>query len=360
MLIALDAMGGDNAPKEIVLGADTARRKYNCSIFLTGDQESIQTILKEAGISDKIAIYNPDSTAELETYKEGGWLIIYHTTQVIDMHEDPLSAVRTKKDSSMVVATRLVKDGICDAVISAGSTGAMATISSVMLRRIKGASLAIATPIPTPKGVTLLLDSGAIVDAKPADFVNMAIMGSIYHQLVFHTDKPKIGLLNIGEEDTKGNKQVLASYPLLQDCKEINFIGNVEGRDIAHGVSDVVVCDGFVGNVVLKVAEGLAKVIINLIKEAITNAGLLTKIGALLVKPALKVVSQRLDPDEYGGAPLLGVTKPSIICHGSSSRKSISSAIGTTCEFVENDVLTKIKAALENANTAGEDKETKA
>jgi glycerol-3-phosphate acyltransferase PlsX len=256
--------------------------------------------------------------------------------------------VRTKKDSSVVVATKLVKDGECDAVLSAGSTGAAVTAAQLILKRIRGIGRpTIATPIPTTKGVTLMLDSGANVDSKPIHLVQSGMMGSIYAEYVFGIKNPRVGLLNIGEEETKGNEQAKETYPLLKAMKTINFCGNAEGRDIPKGNFDVVICDGFVGNVVLKFAEGLAKTIMKLIKEAIKDGGILAKLGALLLMPTLKKLGKRLDASEYGGAPLLGVNGVCIISHGSSNAKSICSAIGVANDYVNGKVLEHIRETLE-------------
>ncbi len=329
MKIAVDAMGGDFAPEQIVFGAVRAAKKYNCEIVLVGDEPKIREVLK----------------------RESGWeklgITIHHTSQVIEMDEHPADAVRTKKDSSVVVATRLVKDGECDAVLSAGSTGAAVTAAQLILKRIKGIGRpTIATPIPTNKGVTLMLDSGANVDSKPIHLVQSGMMGSIYAEYVFGIKNPRVGLLNIGEEETKGNEQAKETYPLLKAMKTINFCGNAEGRDIPKGNFDVVICDGFVGNVVLKFAEGLAKTIMKLIKEAIKDGGIMAKLGALLLMPTLKKLGKRLDASEYGGAPLLGVNGVCIISHGSSNAKSICSAIGVANDYVNGKVLEHITETL--------------
>ncbi len=330
MKIAVDAMGGDFAPEQIVFGAVRAAKKYDCEIVLVGDEERIREVLK----------------------REKGWedlgITIHHTSQVIEMDEHPADAVRSKKDSSVVVATRLVKDCECDAVLSAGSTGAAVTAAQLILKRIKGIGRpTIATPIPTTKGVTLMLDSGANVDSKPIHLVQSGMMGSIYAEYVFGIKNPRVGLLNIGEEETKGNEQARETYPLLKELHSINFCGNAEGRDIPKGNFDVVICDGFVGNVVLKFAEGLAKTIMKLIKEAIKDGGILAKLGALLLMPTLKKLGKRLDASEYGGAPLLGVNGVCIISHGSSNAKSICSAIGVANDYVNGKVLEHIKETLE-------------
>ena len=329
MKLAVDAMGGDKAPEEIVKGAVQAAKKFPCEIILVGDENKIREFLK-----DESDIKNLP-------------LSIKHAGEVVEMGEHPADAVRNKKDSSIVVATRMVKDGECDAVLSAGSTGAAVAAAQLILKRIPGIGRpAIATPIPTPKGVTLMLDSGANVDSKPEHLVQSGIMGALYAEHVFGVKNPKVGLLNIGEEETKGNEQAKEAYQLLQNAKNINFCGNAEGRDIPEGHFDVVVCDGFVGNIVLKFAEGLALTILKLIKEAVADGGISAKVGALLLTPTLKSLAKRLDVSEYGGAPLLGVNGCCVISHGSSDAKSICSAIKAAGEYVNGNVLEHIKVGI--------------
>ena len=342
MKIAVDAMGGDFAPEQIVFGAVRAARKYQCEIVLVGDEPKIRDVLKHETGWEKLGI------------------TIHHTTEVIAMGEHPAEAVRAKKDSSLVVATRLVKEGTCDAVLSAGSTGAAVTAAQLILKRIRGIGRpTIATPIPTPKGATLLLDSGANVDSKPVHLVQSGMMGAIYAEYVFGIKNPKVGLLNIGEEETKGNEQAKETYALLKELHTINFGGNAEGRDIPKGNFDVVICDGFVGNVVLKFAEGLAKPIRKLIKEAVKDGGFLAKLGALMLMPTLKKLGKRLDASEYGGAPLLGVNGVCIISHGSSNAKSICSAIGVANDYVNGNVLAHIRDALNEEEVLANEGETK-
>jgi glycerol-3-phosphate acyltransferase PlsX len=326
MKVAVDAMGGDYAPDEIVLGAIQAAAEYQCDIVLVGDKELLESIL-----------HKYKAPADLK-------ISIQHAAEVISMNEHPGAAVRKKKDASVVVATRLVKEKLCDAVVCAGSTGAAVAAALFGLGRIKGIERpAIATSIPNLTGTTILLDSGANVDSKPKHLVQNAIMGSIYAEYVLGIDQPRVGLLNIGEEETKGNEQALATYPLLQKLTTIHFIGNVEGRDIPKGTVDIVVCDGFVGNVVLKLGEGLASVILKLVKEAIEASGILTKLASLMILPALGKLKRKLDAAEYGGAPLLGVDGCFIICHGSSKAKAIKNAIRVANEFTQQKVVEHIK-----------------
>ena len=329
MKLALDAMGGDNAPAEIVKGAIDAVKKFSCEIVLVGNETVLTEILNDTPNWQSLP------------------LTIKHTDEVIEMGEHPADAVRNKKNSSIVVATQLVKSGECDAVLSAGSTGAAVAAAQLILKRIKGIGRpAIATPIPTPEGVTLLLDSGANVDSKPEHLIQSGIMGALYAEHVLGKKNPKVGLLNIGEEETKGNEQAKETYQLFKSMTTINFAGNAEGRDIPTGKFDVIVCDGFVGNVVLKFGEGLATTIFKLIKEAIDAGGVTAKFGALLLMPTLKELSKKLDASEYGGAPLLGVNGYCIISHGSSDAKSICNAIGLANEYVNRNVLEHINAAL--------------
>lgn len=340
MKIAVDAMGGDHGPREIVNGAIQAAREYGCEIVLVGDEEELKALLNET-----------------KDWQQLG-LTVQHASEIIQMDEQPGTAVRKKKDASVVVATRLVRDGQCAAVVSAGSTGAAVAAALFGLGRIAGIERpTIATPIPNLKGTTVLLDSGANVDGKPKHLVQSAIMGSIYAQYVLGVAAPKVGLLSIGEEESKGNEQTQATFPLLKQLKTISFIGNVEGRDIPKGTVDVVVCDGFVGNVVLKFGEGLASAIMQLVKDAVRNSGWLTKMASLLLLPALKSLKRKLDYAEYGGAPLLGVQGGFIICHGSSKDKAIKNAIRVAKEFTEQRVVEHIREnlAMEGIDSNGDE-----
>lgn len=338
MKIAVDVMGTDYGPQELVLGAVQAVRTFNCEVVLIGDAEIIECLLKNYGAINETKI------------------TVQNCSQVIQMDEHPGIAVKTKKDASIVVATKLLRDKECDALVSSGSTGAAVAAALFGLGRIKGIERpAIATPIPSLNGTTVVLDSGAKVDAKPSHMVQSAIMGSVYAELMLNIKNPRVGLLNIGEEETKGNEQALATYPLLKQESQINFMGNVEGRDINQGTVDVVVCDGFVGNVVLKFAEGLASAIMKLMKDAIMGGGFLAKLGGLLIKPAMKGLKKRLDPAEYGGALLLGVKAPFIICHGSSKAKAIKNAIGVAINFAERDVVEHIASKIVKSRQGNEE-----
>lgn len=275
MKIAVDAMGGDYAPEEVVLGAIEAVKAYKkYDVVLVGDAKEIRKVMTEYGTT------------------ESDRLSIVHAGEVIEMDEHPAQAIRKKKDASIVVATRLVKEGVCDAVVAPGSTGAAVTAALLGLGRIKGIERpCIATPIPSKRGVSILLDSGANSDSKPKHLVQAAIMGSHYAQHIFGIKEPNIGLLNIGAEASKGNELAQTTYPMLEQTKTISFYGNVEGRDITEGIVDVVVCDGFVGNIILKFGEGIALLIMQLVKDSIRNGGLLAKLGAMAVLPAFRHLS---------------------------------------------------------------------
>ncbi|MDW7673602.1 MAG: phosphate acyltransferase PlsX [Bacillota bacterium] len=326
MIIAVDAMGGDYAPKEIIAGAIDAKEKLKIHICLVGQSDIINEHLHEIGI------------------KEG--IQVVHASEVIGMDEHPGTAIRRKKDSSIVVATRLVKEKKADAVVSAGSTGAQMAAALFGLGRIKEVERpAIVTVLPAKTGRVVLLDAGANADSKPKHLVQFAKMGSIYAEKILSFSNPKVALLNIGAEETKGNELTIESYKLLQDDVNINFLGNIEGRDLLEGHADVIVCDGFVGNVVLKFAEGLAGTMFSLIKEELEKS-LPRKVGALLAMPAFKAIKQKLDYNEYGGAPLLGIDGVSIICHGSSKAKAITNAVAVAKQCVESDLIGKIKEAI--------------
>ena len=330
MKIAIDAMGGDFAPLETVLGSiEAVRANEHINVVLVGDEQQIFNIL-EANNEAK----NPR-------------ISVHHASEVIGMDEHPGQALRKKKDASIVVATSLVRDH-CDAVIAPGSTGAAVAAALFGLGRIKGVDRpVIATPMPTVSGITVMLDSGANSNCKPKHLVQGALMGSEYAKLLLGKENPTVGLLNIGEEATKGNDVVLATYPILERMKIINFKGNIEGRDIPKGTVDVVVCDGFVGNVVLKFAEGLVIGLTQLVKDSIMAGSIFAKIGAMLVKPALKKMAKRLDHTENGGAPLLGVNGLFMISHGSSKAKEIKSAIEIADDLAERKIIQHIRDTME-------------
>lgn len=337
MKIAVDVMGTDYGPAEIIKGVLQAVDEYGCDVVLVGDQKVIRQELAREHQEN-----NPRVT-------------IHHASQVIEMKDHPGISVKKKRDASIVVATHLLHEKECDALVSSGSTGAAVASALFGLGRIRGIERpAIATVIPNVKGATVLVDSGAKVDAKPEQLVQNAIMGSIYAELQLGIPQPRVGLLNIGEEETKGNEQCLATYPLLKQDSHIHFIGNVEGRDINKGTVDVVVCDGFVGNVVLKTMEGLASAVMEILKKTLMESGIFAKLGALLMKPALLRMKKQMDASEYGGALLMGVRAPFIICHGSSKAKAIKNAVRVAIELTQKDVVGRIRQEIMHDEESGE------
>lgn len=329
MRIAVDAMGGDYAPGEIIKGALKAASVYpTVKIVLVGQQEKIMDCITPGGLKQNVEIYN--------------------ASEVIGMDEAPASAIKRKKDSSITVATRLVKEGYADALVSAGSTGAQMASALLGLGRIRGIKRpAIGTVIPTLQKGKLLIDVGANPDAKPENLLQYGVMGSVYAEMILGMNNPKVALLNIGSEKGKGNELVQRAYELFQGSS-LNFIGNIEGRDIPYGRADVIVCDAFVGNIVLKTIEGMASSLFQLIKEKIT-VNYVRKMGTLLIKPGLKEIAETLDYSEYGGAPLLGVNGTSVICHGSSKEKAILNAIRVAKECVEERIIEKIALHYEKS-----------
>ena len=337
MKIAVDVMGTDYGPTEIIKGVLQAVDEYGCDVVLVGDQE---------GIRQELAREHQENNPRVT---------IHHASQVIEMKDHPGISVKKKRDASIVVATHLLHEKECDALVSSGSTGAAVASALFGLGRIRGIERpAIATVIPNVKGATVLVDSGAKVDAKPEQLVQNAIMGSIYAELQLGIPQPRVGLLNIGEEETKGNEQCLATYPLLKQDPHIHFIGNVEGRDINKGTVDVVVCDGFVGNVVLKTMEGLASAVMEILKKTLMESGIFAKLGALLMKPALLRMKKQMDASEYGGALLMGVRAPFIICHGSSKAKAIKNAVRVAIELTQKDVVGRIRQEIMHDEESGE------
>ena len=326
--VAVDAMGGDNAPVEIIKGAVQAvQQSERIKVFLVGKEEVIQKELANYSL--------PQEQVE-----------IVNATEVIETAEPPVAAIRAKKDSSIVKGMKLVKDGTCDAFVSAGSTGAVLVGGQVLVGRNKGVERPPLAPvIPTAKGAALLIDCGANVDARPSHLVQFAQMGSIYMENVLGVKNPRVGIVNIGAEEEKGNALVKETFPLLKECKEINFVGSVEARDIPAGAVDVVVCEAFVGNVILKMYEGVGSVMLHEIKKGMLST-LRSKIGALLVKPALKETLKTFDLEQYGGAPLLGLKGLVVKTHGSSKAVEIKNSILQCETFKEQQINEKIKARL--------------
>lgn len=327
MRIAVDGMGGDNAPQEIVKGCVEASSLIEDEILLIGDEEKLQ--------------------AELDKYSDqAGRIRIVHAKDVITNDDTPVKAVRTKTESSMVKGITLVKEQEADLFISAGNTGALMAGGLFILGRIQGIDRpAIAATYPIlGKGVSLLVDSGANVECKPNNLLEFAVMGKIYMQKVLDVDDPKVGLINIGAEETKGTTVIKSAYELLSRSK-VNFIGNVEARDVPKGVCDVMVCDGFVGNIILKLTEGLAWNIFKLVKSKFT-AGFVPKVGALLLSGKLKELKQEFDYSEYGGAPILGVKGAVVKMHGSSSAKAVKNTILKGIPYAKNNVVQMIQDSV--------------
>ncbi|AJE03287.1 phosphate acyltransferase PlsX [Geobacter pickeringii] len=328
MRVAVDAMGGDNAPVIEVEGAVVAAREYGIPITLVGDTDRL---------SQELAKHNV----------QGLDISIHHASEVVGMHDAASDAVRRKKDSSIRVAYELVKDGVADAVVSAGNSGATMAAGMFVLKRIKGIERpAIAQIFPTLRGKTLVLDVGGNVDCKPIHLVQFAIMGEVYARHVMGVERPKIGLLSNGEEDSKGNELTRDTNAILKDIS-FDYRGYVEGRDIFYGMVDVVVCDGFVGNVVLKLSEGLAEAIGKMLKEEIVKS-VVSKLGYLLVRKAFKSFKKKVDYAEYGGAPLLGINGVAMICHGGSNVKAIKNAIHFAHEYARKGVNQRLVEKLEN------------
>ena len=323
--VAVDAMGGDNAPTEIVKGAvEAVNADKRVKVFLVG---------KEPVIREELKAYTYDAE-QLE---------VVHAEEVIETAEPPVMAIRRKKDSSIVKAMYMVKNGECDAFVSAGSTGAVLVGGQVIVGRIRGVERPPLAPlIPTENGVSLLLDCGANVDARPSMLVQFAKMGSVYMESVMGVKNPKVGIVNIGAEEEKGNALVKETFPLLKNCPEINFIGSVEARDIPAGVADVIVCEAFVGNVVLKMYEGVSSALLHQVKQGMMST-LRSKIGALLVKPALKKTLKSFDTSQYGGAPLLGLNGLVVKTHGSSKAVEVKNSILQCIAFKEEKINEKIK-----------------
>lgn len=319
--IAVDGFGGDYAPEQVVAGCLQAASEDRIPILLAGDQAVLAPLI--AG-------------------RPGSELIeIVHASEQIGMDEAPVEAVRAKKDASLTVAARLVKDKEAAGLVSAGNTGACMAAALFIIGRIKGIERpAITSLMPTVKGICLMVDVGANVDCRPSHLAQFAQMGAIYAQRVLGRPNPRVGLLNIGEEPSKGNDAAQKAYQLLS-CADINFIGNIEGRDIPGGEADVVVCDGFVGNIVLKFAEGLGLGMFSMLKEELT-ASLPRKLAAAVLRPGLAKIKKKMDYAEYGGAPLLGVKGTVIIAHGSSNAKAIRNAIRVAKEAASNGVVDAI------------------
>lgn len=322
--IAVDAMGGDHAPHEVIAGAVAAARSYGASVALFGPEDKLQ--------------------AELTRLGAAGQLQIVHAPEVIGFAEAPVQAVRQKRESSLVRAIRAVKDGDADAVVSAGSTGALLAGGLLLLGRLPGIDRpALATPMPTPQGVSLVLDVGANTDNSADHLLQFAKMGAVYAEAVFKLPRPRVALLNNGIEDAKGSVLTKAAHQLLQRAS-LNYIGYVEARDVLTGAADVIVTDGFTGNVLLKAVEGTAQTVMQLLRHELT-ATPWRKAAAAVLRPGLRQLARRLDYSEYGGAPFLGVQGAVIKCHGSSYARAIDNGIRVACEFVRGGGLARLSPA---------------
>ena len=339
MRVAVDAMGGDHAPTVAVEGAVVAVREFGIPVTLVGDTSRI--------------------SAELSQHNTTGLdIILKNATEVVGMHDSASDAVRKKRDSSIRVCFDLVKSGEADAVVSAGNSGATMAAGMFVLKRLNGIERpAIAQVLPNVQGHTVVLDVGGNVDCKPVHLVQFAIMGEVYARHILGIDNPRVGLLSNGEEDSKGNELTRETNVILKDIS-FNYTGYVEGRDIFNGGVDVVVCDGFVGNVVLKLSEGLAEAVGTMLREEIKGS-FLSKVGYLLARPAFKRFKKKVDYAEYGGAPLLGIDGVGMICHGGSNVKAIKNAIRFAHENVEKKVNQRLAEKLqENLATLRTSRET--
>jgi phosphate acyltransferase len=328
MRIAVDAMGGDFAPGAVVKGAVDAARELGVGIILVGDNVKV---------SRELALHD---TSRLD-------IEIRHAPQVVDMKDRASVVLRKKKESSIRVATELVKSGEAVAVISAGHTGAAMATALYVLGPMKGVERpAIAACLPAMSGFSIIIDAGANVDCKPVHLSQFAVMGDVYARKVHNFSKPKVGLLSIGEEDTKGNELTKEAFKLLKESR-LNFIGNVEGRDVFNGKADIIVCDGFIGNVAIKISEGLAEAMNALLKKEIEEA-IGGQVGYLLLRPAFRNFKKKIDYSEYGGAPLLGINGICIISHGHSSPKAIKNAVKVARDFHSTHVNKHIQEDIES------------
>jgi glycerol-3-phosphate acyltransferase PlsX len=331
--IAVDAMGGDHAPEAEVEGAVRAAKAYKVQIVLVGREELVQK--------------------ELARYEDSMGLPIQvmHASEVVTMEDSAARAMRSKRDSSIRVASRLVRDGVVQGLVSAGNTGAVMATAKTVQGMVHGVDRpALGTVFPTVKGTpVVMMDVGANVDCSPQMLAQFAVMGDIYSRLIFGNKSPRVGLLSIGEEEHKGNELTRAAWPLLRSLP-LNFIGNVEGGDLYSGRADVIVCDGFIGNVALKVSEGVIEIIVKMLKDSLQGS-IPAQMGYLLASKALKGFKKRLDYSEYGGAPLLGVKGVCIICHGRSNANAIKNAIQIAAQFAEKRINQRIESELKRWET---------
>lgn len=328
VIVALDAMGGDNAPGEIVKGA-------------------VEAVNEESGVVIKLVGRQAEVETELSKYKYNkGQIEVIDALDVIQTGEPPVMAIRRKKDSSMVKAFNLVKEKQADAFVSAGSSGAILVGGQVIVGRIKGVERPPMAPlIPTAKGVSILVDSGANVDSRPSFLVQWAKMGSIYMENIMGIKNPRVAIVNVGLEEEKGNQLVKETYPLLKECGDINFIGSIEARNIPNGDADVIVCDAFVGNVILKLYEGTAKMLLSKVKQTLMSS-LKTKIGAVLIKDSLKDTMKSFDAKQYGGAPLIGLNGLVVKTHGNAKAMEVKNSVLQCVKFKREKINDKIIASI--------------
>lgn len=331
MKVAVDAMGGDHAPEAIVEGALLAAKKLDVDeVILVGNQILIEREMAKHPLLKGVPV------------------AIVHAPQAVQMHESPARVLRAKADSSISVAMDLMKDGKCDAVVTAGNSGAAMAISMWKLKKLDGVERpALASIHPTLNGASVLIDAGGNVDCKPIHLVQFAIMGEIYARFILGKDRPQVGLLSNGREESKGNDLTKRVHAILKES-ELNYIGYVEGRDISSGTADVIVCDGFVGNVALKSSEGIADSFIAMLRAA-TRKSLWARIGYFFMRQAQDSIKRRIDYSEYGGVPLLGINGTCFICHGHSSPKAIKSAVRAACEYVRRDINRLLIEALRDS-----------
>jgi glycerol-3-phosphate acyltransferase PlsX len=321
-------MGGDNAPGVEVQGAiDAVKQMKDITVILVGKKDLLEKLLEEKKVEEKYR-------SRLE---------IVHASDVITMSDEPAKAYKQKPDASIIVAARLVREGKGDALVSAGNTGAVLVTSLLSIGRIPGVIRpAILALMPSKCGVTAILDAGANVDCKPIHLAQFAVMGNLYLKHIFMNEKPRVGIMSVGEEDEKGNELTWATREIIEKLG-LNFIGNVEGRDVFNGNADVIICDGFVGNVILKTAEGIASYLLTTVKDSVKKSNIFIKLGAIMMKPVFVMLKKKSSPDEYGGAPLLGIKKPVIITHGSANEAGIKNGIRNAAKFITEHVNDEIE-----------------
>lgn len=329
MKIVVDGFGGDNAPVEVVLGCCMALDENDSlEIIITGDETKINDVLKQNNIS------------------KPSRLSIENASQVVENEDDPISAIKAKKDSSLVVGLNLVATNVGDAFVSAGNTGALLTGATLIIKRIKGIKRAALAPIiPTKNGKAIIIDVGANTECKPEFFPQFAMMGSIYAKQILNIDNPRVGLINIGVEEKKGTETIVAAYQLLKNDENLNFVGNIEARDVLNGDAEVLVSDGFTGNIVLKTIEGTVSTILFFLK-GIFMKNIFTKIATLVLKSGLHMLKDKLDHNEVGGAPLLGLNAPVLKTHGSSNRIAFKNSILFANSFCEKKVCDLIRDSI--------------